>query len=96
MKEVPRRSGGLHEGKRAQHNQSPFFEPSPGEGLMSKRWQKALDEFVCQLRRQYGSRARGDAEEESDIDTVVLLNPSEDFWTEGHVTHLTPLPSAHF
>lgn len=59
---------------------------------MSRQWRRALQQFVRELRKHYGfrlegvvlygSRARGDAEEGSDIDTLVVLNPIEDFWTE--------------
>lgn len=55
-------------------------------------WRTALDNFVQELKGiygdrletivLYGSRARGDAEEGSDIDTLVVLDPSEDFWLE--------------
>jgi len=30
----------------------------------------------------YGSRARGDAQDDSDINTLIVLDPVEDFWTE--------------
>lgn len=63
--------------------------------MIARRWKEALNEFVRELRGQYGSRlagvvlygsrARGDAEDESDIDTVVLLSPSDAFWTEFDV-----------
>jgi predicted nucleotidyltransferase len=55
-------------------------------------WHNALDEFVAEMRvlyRErleevvlYGSRARGDAQEDSDIDTLIVLRPLEDFWAE--------------
>jgi len=55
-------------------------------------WRLALDLFVKELRKAYGerfdavllygSRARGDAEEGSDVDTLVVLDPAEDFWKE--------------
>ncbi len=55
-------------------------------------WRGALEQFVGELKALYGarlasiflygSRARGDAEEESDIDTLIVLDPREDFWVE--------------
>lgn len=57
-------------------------------------WKRALNAFVEKLRqvygehlvevRLYGSRARGDAEEDSDIDVLVILDHVEDFWKELH------------
>ena len=56
------------------------------------RWQKALNEFVREMHALYGKRlqevvlygswARGEAGEDSDTDTLVVLNPLEDFWVE--------------
>ncbi|MBI1852761.1 MAG: nucleotidyltransferase domain-containing protein [Planctomycetes bacterium] len=56
------------------------------------RWRTGLDRFATDLRRAYGprlrglvlygSRARGDAAEDADVDTLVLLDPAHDFWTE--------------
>lgn len=55
-------------------------------------WALALQQFVHEVQvlygdrlRQvilYGSRARGDAAEDADIDTLVVLEPLEDFWQE--------------
>ncbi len=55
-------------------------------------WRLALERFVEELRtlygarlRQvmlYGSRARGDAESDADIDTLVVLESLNDFWQE--------------
>lgn len=60
--------------------------------LKKERWETALDEFVERVRKiydgrfqtmiLYGSRARGTAEEDSDVDVLVVLNPLDDFWTE--------------
>ena len=57
-----------------------------------EQWQQALNRFGAELRALYaerlveiilyGSRARGDAEQESDIDTLIVLEPLEDFWVE--------------
>jgi predicted nucleotidyltransferase len=61
-------------------------------GTASDRWRIALDAFVAEMKRLYGprlqrvilygSRARGDAEDDSDIDTLVVLDPCADFWAE--------------
>lgn len=55
-------------------------------------WRVALDDFIAELRRAYGSRldavvlygsrARDDAGLQSDIDTLVVLDPCGDFWVE--------------
>lgn len=55
-------------------------------------WRQALSRFVEEVRALYGprlesvvlygSRARGDAVEGSDIDTLVVLDHCEDFWSE--------------
>lgn len=55
-------------------------------------WQLALQELSAELRALYkerlqavilyGSRARGDADVESDIDVLVVLEPLGDFWEE--------------
>lgn len=52
----------------------------------------ALEGFVSDLREAYaarlarvvlyGSRARGDADEGSDVDVLVVLDDCVDFWTE--------------
>lgn len=55
-------------------------------------WQAALDRFVTGVRRVYGSRvhrillygsrARGDADGDSDVDVLVVLDECPDFWAE--------------
>ncbi len=55
-------------------------------------WRATLERFTVELRdlyRQrldsvilYGSRARGEGGPESDIDTLIVLNPLGDFWEE--------------
>jgi len=62
-------------------------------------WRMALERFVAELRVLYGerlqqvilygSRARGDAEPEADIDTLVVLHPLTDFWQE--FDHISPI-----
>jgi predicted nucleotidyltransferase len=64
-------------------------------------WREALDAFVAGLRLEYGarledlvlygSRARGDAGDDADIDTLVVLNPLGDFWEE--LSRIAPLAS---
>jgi predicted nucleotidyltransferase len=59
----------------------------PGPG-----WRVGLDAFVRAVRQAYaerldrvvlyGSRARGEAVEGSDIDTLVVLDRCDDFWAE--------------
>jgi len=55
-------------------------------------WELALKQFVDELQELYGarlkqvilfgSRARGEGDEFSDIDVLVLLSPLGDFWQE--------------
>ena len=57
-----------------------------------EKWRTALDEFAARVRKMYdgrlqtmilyGSRARDTADEGSDVDVLVVLNPLGDFWTE--------------
>ena len=59
--------------------------PRPG-------WRAALKRFVGEIRALYGSRlervvlygshARGDAVSGSDVDTLIVLDSCEDFWSE--------------
>ncbi len=60
------------------------------------KWCEALDRFVAEMHALYGdrlvdvilygSRARGDADADSDIDTLIVLKSLGDFWTElSHV-----------
>ncbi len=64
-------------------------------------WKAALDEFLAELRGLYGarlvravlygSRARGEAEADSDIDVLVVLDPLGDLWQE--LSRIQPLAS---
>lgn len=64
-------------------------------------WKTAMDLFVAELRQQYGSRlkrvilygsrARGEAGDDSDIDLLVVLQPMGDFWEELH--RINPIAS---
>lgn len=57
-------------------------------------WELAIRRFVRLLSEAYGerlrglflygSRARGDAAEDSDVDLLVVLADFEDFWKEFH------------
>jgi predicted nucleotidyltransferase len=56
------------------------------------KWKEAVKDFIEDIRELYGeelegiilygSRARGDADEESDIDLLVVLKDFDDFWKE--------------
>lgn len=64
-------------------------------------WKKALDVLVAEMRAMYGhrlrrvllygSRARGDADDDSDIDVLAVLNDVDSFWDE--LARLGPLAS---
>lgn len=63
------------------------------KGSSGEDWKVALDQFVEEVRKGYdgrlqqvvlyGSRARGTADEGSDVDVLVVLNPLGDFWEES-------------
>ena len=62
-------------------------------------WRDALDELVSELQALYGSRlshvvlygsrARGEAEHDSDVDVLVVLEPLVDLWQE--LSRIQPL-----
>lgn len=67
----------------------------------------ALNSFVEELRAVYGcrlqqvvlygSRARGDAGAEADIDTLVILDSVKDFWEEfGRISSIASRLSLEF
>jgi len=55
-------------------------------------WRDALSRFLSEMKAiygsrldcvvLYGSRARGDAEAMSDVDTLIVLDVLGDFWAE--------------
>ncbi len=59
---------------------------------MEEGWRSALQQFAEAMKSLYGnrlsrvllygSRARGDASEASDIDVLVVLTSGADFWVE--------------
>jgi predicted nucleotidyltransferase len=65
-------------------------------------WQEALRTFSDRLKVLYrdrldsivlyGSRARGEAKDDSDIDLLIVLKDFEDFWDEFHT--ISPIASA--
>jgi predicted nucleotidyltransferase len=65
---------------------------APSPGPLAVPWRIALNRFVAGVRAAYGdrlqrvvlygSRARGDAEPESDVDVLVVLDDVENFWKE--------------
>ncbi len=65
------------------------------------KWKSATDMFVAELQKLYGSRlkkvilygsrARGEANDDSDIDLLVVLQPMGDFWEELH--RINPIAS---
>jgi type III restriction enzyme len=69
------------------HAAEELADPTP-----APEWRAALADFTAALRDLYGSRldsvvlygsrARGEAELLSDIDTLVVLKECEDFWAE--------------
>ena len=66
--------------------------PLKSEG--AQPWERVLRSLIQQLRQAYGdtlkrvllygSRARKDADESSDVDVLVILRDYKDFWQEFH------------
>lgn len=69
--------------------QGPPFKPE-----LAKPWEHVLRSLVQRLRKAYGetlrevhlygSRARGEADESSDVDVLVILRDYKNFWKEFH------------
>jgi predicted nucleotidyltransferase len=65
-----------------------------GKQRKKAEWRAALDDFVAAVKAEYGdrlerivlygSRARGDATEDSDVDVMVILKNTVDAWAERH------------
>jgi len=65
------------------------------------RWKHAVQELSAQLRDiygqrlkaviVYGSRARGEAAEDADVDTMIVLEPLRGFWRE--FSRISPIAS---
>lgn len=61
------------------------------------RWEQVLRSFIQRLREVYGhtlkgvhlygSRARKNADEGSDVDVLIILKDYKDFWKEFHRIH---------
>ena len=57
-------------------------------------WRAAVDDFVAAVKAEYGerlkavvlygSRARGDATDDSDVDVMVVLDQMGEYWAEAH------------
>lgn len=58
----------------------------PWEQVLRSFIQRLLEVYGDRLREVhlYGSRARKDAEESSDVDVLVILRDYKDFWKEFH------------
>lgn len=87
-----------HESRRMKRGGIPSTDRSsavsvPGKSSVERKgWENALDEFAKRVREAYnggldklvlyGSRARGTAGDDSDVDVLVVLNELDDFWSE--------------
>jgi predicted nucleotidyltransferase len=65
-----------------------------GKRTRKPEWRAALDDFIAAVRAEYGdrlehivlygSRARGDARQDSDVDVLVVLREIANSWEERH------------
>ncbi|HEV8614777.1 MAG TPA: nucleotidyltransferase domain-containing protein [Methylomirabilota bacterium] len=89
------KKGSPRKARKAENGKSPRGYEQPGEESLLPPplgWRVTLGRFVDEIKRVYGrrlqsvvlygSRARGDAGSGSDVDTLVVLDPLGDFWTE--------------
>ena len=65
-----------------------------GKRTKKPEWRAALDDFIAAVKAEYGerlehivlygSRARGDARQDSDVDVLVVLREVANPWEERH------------
>lgn len=70
------------------------MKPDGEQQAGKPEWRAALDDFVAAVKAEYGerlkavvlygSRARGQARPDSDVDVLVVLRNTPDAWAERH------------